>query len=204
MRNRLIAGGVVIATAALLTLTPVGAEAAKLITGKQIKDSSVTGKDIKNDSLTGADLKESTLGKMPSATHADSATTAGAAGRLAPLASGQTQSGTFGMGSATGTVSGYLGTSINYPRPLAAPIADNHIIDTNANPDAVNCPAPGQASPGYLCLYFDYHSGIDYVYGYSDDTPYSQLPQSIGLGLYAEVTSTTDVYADGVWTVTAP
>jgi len=232
MRNRLFAVLAVVVAAALLTMTPVVAQAAKLITGKDIKDSSVTGKDIKDSSLSGSDVKDSTVtgndvkasslngtdladGSVAGADIADGGvkgadvdeSTLGAvptANALAPLASGQTQSGTFGMGSATGVASGYLGTAINYPRPLAAPIADANVIDTAVNPDPVNCPAPGQASPGYLCLYFDYHSGIDYVYGYSDDAPFNLLPQSVGLSLYAEVTGTSSVYADGVWTVTAP
>ena len=238
MRTRLLAGLVVVLTALLLTTTPVVAQAAKLITGKNIKDSSVTGKDIKNDSLTGADVKESGLGKVPSAAKADSATTATSAqsattattaqsattantagtattattagtadvaNGLALLGSGQTQSGTFGFGtgSASGSA-GYLGTSINYPRALDAPIANANIIDTEVNPDPVHCAGPGQAAPGYLCLYFLYHSGIDYVYGYSDTAPYSLLPDSIGLALYAEVVDFGEVYADGVWTVTAP
>lgn len=50
------------------------------LTGKDVKNSSLTGKDVKNSSLTGSDVTESKLGKVPSATTADSATTAGSAG----------------------------------------------------------------------------------------------------------------------------
>ena len=46
---------------------------------KQIKKNAVTGAKVKNGSLTGADIKVSTLGKVPSATLADSAAPSGAA-----------------------------------------------------------------------------------------------------------------------------
>jgi hypothetical protein len=59
------------------------------LTGKDVKNSSLTGKDVKNGSLAGADVKddslggnqilESQLGKVPAATNADQAATAGSA-----------------------------------------------------------------------------------------------------------------------------
>lgn len=224
--------------AVLLLVTPLGAQAAKLITGKQVKDSSLTGKDVKDNSLTGKDVAEGTLGTVPSAAaagtatsaehadhaddadhadhavdadhaddadeadHADEATLAGG---LAPLGPGETQSGAFGAatGSVAGMSSGYLGFAVNYPRPLPTAIAAAHIIDTSANPDPVNCAGPGQAAPGYLCLYFDYHSDVDYVYGYPDDYPYNEMTPSVGQGLYAAING-DQAYVDGIWTVTAP
>jgi hypothetical protein len=201
MRNRLIVAGVVVATATLLVITPVGAEAAKLITGKNIKDSSVTGKDIKDNSLTGADVKESSLAKVPSATTAGSANVAMG---LAPLASGETQSGAFSAASGSSAgVEGYLGFSVNYPRPLAAPILDANIIDTEVSPDPVKCPGAGQAAPGYLCLYFYDHNSVDFVYGWSEGGPYGELPDSVGVGMYAQIDG-AQPYVDGIWTVTAP
>jgi hypothetical protein len=41
----------------------------------QIKNGSIKGKDVKDNALTGKDVKESTLGTVPSATKASSATT---------------------------------------------------------------------------------------------------------------------------------
>ncbi|WP_340536795.1 hypothetical protein [Nocardioides sp. GXZ039] len=62
-RRRLTAGGLGLAcgVAALTVSLGVPSEAARLITGKDVKNGSLTGVDIKNDSLTGADVKESTL-----------------------------------------------------------------------------------------------------------------------------------------------
>jgi len=53
------------------------------VTNPKIAADAVTGAKVKNDSLTGADVLESSLGAVPSATHAtsaDSAAPAGAAG----------------------------------------------------------------------------------------------------------------------------
>ena len=80
-RLRRISSGhlaVVIASAALFVALDGPTHAAGLVTGKQIKNSSVTGKDVKKDSLTGDDISEATLGKVPSATSADSANGVGA------------------------------------------------------------------------------------------------------------------------------
>jgi hypothetical protein len=49
---------------------------------KQLKKNAVNGAKVKNHSLTGADIKLSKLGKVPSASHADSADTANG---LSPL-----------------------------------------------------------------------------------------------------------------------
>lgn len=199
--------------AVLLLATPLGAQAAKLITGKQIKDSSLTGKDVKDNSLAGKDINEGSLGRVPSAKSADSATTATTAGSaataevaggLAPLGPGETQSGAFSAasGSVAG-LAGYLGFEVNFPRPLPTALAANHIVDTDVAPDPVNCPGPGEAAAGYLCLYFEYHNNVDSVYGNPGDYPYSEMSPFVGIGLYAEVTG-EEPYVDGIWTVTAP
>ena len=49
--------------------------------GIDIRNSTVQGRDIALNTVTGEDLNESTLGKVPSATAADTATTATTAGR---------------------------------------------------------------------------------------------------------------------------
>jgi len=44
------------------------------LTGKDVKSSSLTGKDVKDDSLTGADVAESSLGTVPNASAVGGAT----------------------------------------------------------------------------------------------------------------------------------
>jgi ABC-type cobalt transport system substrate-binding protein len=182
MRKKLLVVLAVVVAALLLATNPVVAKAGNLITGADIKDNSVKG----------ADVKESSLAAVPWANG------------LTPLPSGQTESGAFSAAGANSSGSGgWLGFDINYPRPLATPIDEGKIIDTDINPDATNCPGPGQAAPGYLCLYFYDHSGTGAAYGYSSSGPYAQLDDSVGVGLYVPVTG-AQPYVDGVWTVTAP
>jgi hypothetical protein len=61
MRTKLMSAVAIVVATFLLVTNPVVAEAAKKITGKQIKDNSVTTKDIKNNNLTGQDVKNGSL-----------------------------------------------------------------------------------------------------------------------------------------------
>lgn len=73
----------VVAYLALFLALSGSAMAAKpLIDSSDVQDESLTTADIQNNSLTGDDILESSLGKVPSATTADSATTASDAGTL--------------------------------------------------------------------------------------------------------------------------
>ncbi|QLQ09624.1 MAG: hypothetical protein HZY75_03550 [Nocardioidaceae bacterium] len=189
-----ISRSVIVATTILVaaaTLTLIGpAQAARLITGADIKNGSVTGKDIKDDSLTGKDIKEGTLKAVPKAKG------------LAPLKPGKSLTGAFGGAGGTST-GGRFGEGITFQQPIQAAAADITVVDTNKNPDLSHCPAPGQAARGYMCLYFTYHSNVGTVYkafmnaaGYPNDKVY-------GLSLYYPITGSGS-YASGSWTVTAP
>jgi hypothetical protein len=50
------------------------------VRGFDIRNSTIQGRDVAFDTLTGADVSEGSLGKVPSATAADTATTAGSVG----------------------------------------------------------------------------------------------------------------------------
>lgn len=202
-RMAVAAIGVSVASVAIALSTPAIA-----LPGKNTVDSG----DIKNNSVTGKDINESTLASVPSAdsaTTADSATsadtantanTADTADALSPLPSGESQSGVFSAGGAGAGAGGWLGVPIVYPRPLTTDIANNHIVDAVKNPTA-NCPGPGQAAPGYLCLYNSVTSGAGAGYGYSDN---AFLPSpSVGAVVYFPITGANS-YVGGSWTVTAP
>lgn len=73
----------IVAVLALVLALGGTATAAKLITGKQIKNSSLTGVDVKNSALTGADVKNGTIGTADLSAAAKKAT-AGAAGPAGP------------------------------------------------------------------------------------------------------------------------
>lgn len=55
------------------------------VTKSEIKQNAVTGSKVADNSLTGSDVNESTLGKVPSATAADSAARAGSVSTLRPF-----------------------------------------------------------------------------------------------------------------------
>lgn len=59
---RRAAVALLIAILSVVLISAGSATAAKLITGKDIKNSSVTGKDIKNSSLTGKDIRNKSVG----------------------------------------------------------------------------------------------------------------------------------------------
>lgn len=52
---------VVLAVVVLLVAMTGSATAARLITGKQIKDGTITGKDLRNGSVTGSDVRDGSL-----------------------------------------------------------------------------------------------------------------------------------------------
>lgn len=85
--DRLSYANVVSTLCLFLILGMGGAYAAKELAknsvgSKQIKDGAVKGVDVKDNSLNGTDIDEPSLGKVPSATNADSATSATNADKL--------------------------------------------------------------------------------------------------------------------------
>ncbi|WP_134767191.1 hypothetical protein [Nocardioides sp. 1609] len=113
-RRRLTAGGLglVCGVAALSVSLGVPSEAAKLITGKDVKNSSLTGKDIKKDSLSGSDIKEKSLqgvlksGQVAAFGDAESASIDNfTTGVLTPIVSTAVSAPTSGVLYITGTVS---------------------------------------------------------------------------------------------------
>jgi len=201
MLKKIAAGGVAIALGFLLVTNPVVADAAKQITGKDVKNGSLTGKDVKNNSLTGKDIKENSLAKVPKAGEASHATSADS---LTVAKSGTVMSGVFSAAAPNpdGTTD-YLGFAITYPRPLAEPIANDHIIDTVSNPDPVHCPGAGKAARGYLCLYNEIYYSVTDGYGYSEEDYLQVNGTSIGVVGYYNVTG-EEPYIGGIWTVNAP
>ena len=59
------------------------------VRGFDIRNSSIQGRDVAFNTLTGADIAESSLGKVPSATSADSAATVASVRSLAPRVLGE-------------------------------------------------------------------------------------------------------------------
>ena len=114
---------VVIASAALFVALDGPTQAADLLTGKDIRNSSLTGKDVKADSLQGGDIAESSLAKVPSAAAADvaggvaagSVTGAGVADRSLTAADYAVGSGSFtvDISSVPGNECQYTAVNVN-------------------------------------------------------------------------------------------
>ena len=75
--------GLVLAVIAIVLTLGGTATAAKLITGKQVKNSSLTGADVKNASLTGRDVKNGSIGPSDLSSAARKAVS-GSAGSIGP------------------------------------------------------------------------------------------------------------------------
>ena len=119
-----------------------------------------------------------------------------------PLASGQSESGAFAMGSSGGT-SGFASTGVSFAQPLAAPIANEHVIHNPTSTTSTNCPGKGQAARGFVCLYEAENTGFTYfgAFGFAGEGE-NNAAQTYGFALYYSVSAAG--FVDGTWTVTAP
>ena len=120
-----------------------------------------------------------------------------------PLASGQSESGTFSAGGGLDSGTGWIGTGITFVQPLAQPISEVNIIEVASPGEAkAPCPGVGKAEPGYLCLYAYLASDVNSAIGYSNTTEFS-VP-SPGVELFWKVPKAGEPFVGGEYTVTAP
>jgi hypothetical protein len=129
------------------------------------------------------------------------------------LPSGQSESGAFSAASGADngyeyepgkTEYGWVAAGITYVQPLAAPIPDEHIKDIRGAYTG-ECPGPGKAARGYLCLYNSIENDVAAGYGYSEsESPGEFSTPSAGAVLYWTVEEPGVPYAGGEYTVTAP
>jgi hypothetical protein len=113
------------------------------------------------------------------------------------LQSGQTEVGSYAV---TGyTTSALMLEAVNLRVPL--PSATDKIEFHNGAVSA-NCPGPGQAAPGYLCIYkFSGAATFDHVL----DEFAGIANQASATGFLLEFTAdSTGSYSDGTWAITAP
>jgi hypothetical protein len=146
--------------------------AVTVITGKNVKNSSLTGADVKNRSLTGKDVKNKSL--TPSDFSGSVAGPQGNPGTQGPkgdkgdpgepgpfpsqLLSGKTLTGVYSITGAATAASQYFDTPVSFGfRFASAPtVVTVGINDTAQEAAAAGCPgtaADPQAAPGKLCVY---------------------------------------------------
>jgi hypothetical protein len=119
-----------------------------------------------------------------------------------PLASGQSESGAFAIGTAGGT-SGFASTGISFAQPLAAPLGNGHVVDNAPGTTSSNCPGKGKASPGFACIYEAERASLTFLEGFGfAGSGESNAAQTYGFSVYYTVGGAG--FVDGTWTVTAP
>ena len=164
--------------------------------GTAVAGQLINGSDIRKNTVTGKQVKESSLSKVPKA---------GSAHKLTTLPAGQLMHGTFGAGASNDTDStdGYLGAGITFPRAMSTPILEENIQDIQDSNYTTECPGPGKAKAGYLCLYNKIWNSVDLGYGYSENKYLKVDGKSIGVVLYWSILG-GDPYVGGSWTLRAP
>ena len=116
--------------------------------------------------------------------------------RLKPL---QTLTGVY---AAWGDGAGYIGDSITYRIPLAQEIpADKTHFLISGSKGTAECPEPGDAAPGHICVYET--SGSNSIYGQIHRSVGGLGSSREGFGLYFD-TGQGGAFSYGQWAVTAP
>jgi hypothetical protein len=217
-RDHKPSASMVVAIAALVVAITGTAVAASLVNGDSlIKKNSLSGNRLRNHSVTGKQINPSKLGKVPSATNADSATNASNSSNLggspassyerfgSTLPSGRSESGDYGIRVPTTGSTNFLDTAASFPIPLAAHVNGSHVVFTTVSAPVTHCSGPGHADAGYLCIYEDHHNSVTdppLVAEYEDGS-LSLGTGNFGFDLEWDVTGASP-YSFGTWTVTAP
>jgi hypothetical protein len=119
-----------------------------------------------------------------------------------PLPSGQSQSGFFALGGGSSTT-GYSAEGITFSQPLAAPIAENHVVYNTLKKTTPQCPGFGQAAPGFVCMYESEGVSMEFFVARDFLASKSNAADIYGFAAFFVINATGGFIA-GSWTVTAP
>jgi hypothetical protein len=120
------------------------------------------------------------------------------------LAAGATLTGQW---NARGSGVGTIGVAVNYRIPLAAVPAANTAEFIKVFPStSTNCPAPGIAAAGFLCVYSlnDYHASNPIIYAAEGLSFPSGRGGKDGFQIGFDAYTTGAAYSYGSWAMTAP
>jgi hypothetical protein len=185
--------------------------AARLLTGKQIKDSSLTTRDVKNGSLLKADFKAGQLPSGPQGPKGDQGIQGpkgdkGDAGRsaLSPLQTGETVRGVIGSGGAPTGGPLFHATFPSLPVPAPVALENDHVLVDGQDDPLDQCTgsyADSTAPAGYVCIYLNFISNASGIGGF---VPNGE-PTKNGFGMFWTTPSATAPYVvEGDWAYTAP
>jgi hypothetical protein len=179
---------------------------ARLITGKQVKNSSLTGKDIRNSSLTTSDVKNRSLlardfksGQVPAGAQGPKGDQGDPGPFPGTLPPGKTLRGHWALLDSAATANEQIQTAISYVFRLpSAP--QHHFIGVGTTPPP-QCPGSAsdpEAAPGHMCYYESGTINASLRFGAPLDDP------TVGsrVGIRSVAGGTYDSF--GAWAVTSP
>jgi hypothetical protein len=117
-----------------------------------------------------------------------------------PLASGQSESGAFAVADGE-SKTGYAAEGITFSQPLPAGIAENHVVYNTVGTTTPQCPGPGKAAAGFVCLYESESSGMTFLLTRNFALTLNAADPS-GFAIFWTANASSG-YAAGTWTVTA-
>jgi hypothetical protein len=121
---------------------------------------------------------------------------------LSPLPSGDSESGSYGAGSAAGNATETLEAAASFPIPLAAPVTQ--VVYTEVGSPVAHCSGPGHAEKGFLCVYSVFSVGLKTPpIITSTETLGQEGAGRFGFRIAWELTG-SNPGAAGTYTVTAP
>jgi hypothetical protein len=124
----------------------------------------------------------------------------GAQGAPAPttLPAGQSESGYYALAPGASSIA----TDVTFPIPLGAPVPETQVIYTKADTPVTHCGGPGQADPGFLCIYSSVHVSVKPpTIGDLESTPARSGTGRVGFKLEWKVTGAGPIDL-GTYTVT--
>jgi hypothetical protein len=116
------------------------------------------------------------------------------------LPSGSTETGVFAVGGGDST-NGYAVTGIRFYPSLAGALNEQHTIFTTST--TAHCSGPGQADPGYLCVYGPTLARSNVSFNSIGSGSGTSGASPSGAALFFGITGPGS-YAQGYWAVTAP
>jgi hypothetical protein len=122
------------------------------------------------------------------------------------LAAGTSESGEYDERTDTSTEKGYVDEAVSFPIPLPAALQVSHVLyGPRSGGTSPQCPGPGHAKPGYLCIYSAHRSGSSLtgpeVYDFGAGR-YAPGTSRFGFDMEWHTTE-ADTFDAGTWTVTA-
>jgi len=134
----------------------------------------------------------------------------GPAGRsaLTPLQSGETISGVWGHGLTVANATDDFFAIVSFPIPLAADLSGSNTIYVSAGGSDPNCPGPGMAAAGFLCVYETdtENAATRFSFNIFDSAAAGGPPgaSKYGFAIRLGAAAAGETFTGGVYAVTAP